>query len=122
LREHGREVADYNWSGFVLATLLPYLQENHQIDLMKSEYDELASFLTQARNATHFIFTEAQRSAFMNRLDVRLFSETDLRNYFNEFNETNDQEVGRAMLDGVVALQQSLSQLDSGSVIVFIIV
>jgi hypothetical protein len=58
----------------------------------------------------------------MNRLDVRLFSETDLRNYFNEFNETNDQEVGRAMLDGLVALQQSLSQLDSGSVIVFIIV
>ena len=27
LRQHGQEVADYRWSGYVLATLLPYLAE-----------------------------------------------------------------------------------------------
>jgi hypothetical protein len=51
-------VAEYRWSGYVLATLLPYLEEKHQIDLMKSE--ELAAFLTNTTRATHFIFTPGQ--------------------------------------------------------------
>jgi hypothetical protein len=42
-----------------------------------------------------------------------------MRDYFNSFNNTNDQEIGQAMLDGVAALQQSLNQLDDDSVIVF---
>ena len=42
LYRHGQDVADYQWSGFILATLLPYLEEQHQITLMKSEYDELS--------------------------------------------------------------------------------
>ena len=49
LGQHGEEVADYQWSGYVLATLLPYLEEQHQIDLMKSEYEPLAETLTAAR-------------------------------------------------------------------------
>jgi hypothetical protein len=122
LRQHGSEIADYQWSGFVLATLLPYLEEKHQIDLMKSEYSELAKYLTSARNATCFILTFSQRTAFLNRLDPRLFSEDDMRRYFNEFNATNEQEIGRAMLDGVAAFQKSLSQLDEASVVVFSIV
>src|SRR3979411_1517208 len=69
LRANGREVAEYQWSGYVLATLLPYLQQKHQVDLMKSEYDELAAFLTNTTSATHFIFTPSQRTAFLNRLE-----------------------------------------------------
>ena len=41
LRSNGREVAE--WSGYVLATLLPYPQEKHLIDLMKSEYGRACS-------------------------------------------------------------------------------
>ena len=55
LSTNGRAVAEYRWSGYVLATLLPYLEEKHQSDLMKSE--ELAAFLTNTTRATHFIFT-----------------------------------------------------------------
>lgn len=116
---NGREVAQYPWSGYVLVTLLPYLDEKHQIDLMKSEYDELAAFLTQTTGATHFIFTASQRNAFLNRLEPRSFSEKDMRQYFNEFNATNEQEIGRAMLDGVRALHGSLGQIGDTSVVVF---
>jgi hypothetical protein len=119
LTANGREVAEYGWSGYVLATLLPYLQEKHQIDLMKSEYDELAAFLTNTTGATHFIFTPGQRAAFLNRLEPKLFSEEDMRQYFNEFNATNEQEIGRAMLDGVIALHESLGQIEDSSVVVF---
>jgi hypothetical protein len=75
LSANGREVAEYRWSEYGLATPLPYLEEKHQIDLMKSEYDEPAVFLTSTTGATHFIFTFGQRSAFLNRLQPRSFSE-----------------------------------------------
>ena len=116
---NGREVAEYRWSGYVLATLLPYLQQKHQIDLMKSEYDELAAFLTNATGATHFIFTPSQRAAYLDRLESGSFSEEEMRQYFNDFNATDEREMGRAMLDGVAAFQQSLGQLDDGSVVLF---
>jgi hypothetical protein len=119
LSTNGREVAEYRWSGYVLVTLLPYLEEKHQIDLMKSEYDELAAFLTNTTGAIHFIFTPGQRSAFLNRLQPRSFSEEEMRQYFNEFNATNEQEIGRAMLDGVNALRESLGQIEDTSVVVF---
>ena len=41
-----------------------------------------------------------------------------MRDFFNAFNETNEQEIGRAMLDGIAAFRESLRQLDEGSVIV----
>ena len=56
LQQHGKSVADYEWSGYILATLLPYLDEQ-QIQLMKSEHDEVAAFLSQTLQATCFIFT-----------------------------------------------------------------
>ena len=119
LRANGREVADYQWSGYVLATLLPYLQEKHQIDLMKAEYDDIAGLLTNATDAAHFIFTPSQSLAFLKRLDPALFSQDEMRDYFNAFNETNEHEIGRAMLDGIAAFRESLGQLDEGSVIAF---
>jgi hypothetical protein len=117
LQLNGREVADYKWSGYILATLLVYLQKQ-QIDLMKSDYDELAGFLTKARNATHFIFTSALKQAFLAKLGGP-FSEQELCDYYNEFNGTQETEVGKPMLDGIEAFRRSLSALEPGSVIVF---
>jgi len=118
LQQHGRPVADYEWSGFMLATLLPYLDE-HQIRLMKSEYDELATFLSQSLQATCFIFTDAHRQQYVARLAPDSFSEEKLQDYYNEFNATEEPGSGQPMLDGIRALRQSLSALDESSVIVF---
>jgi hypothetical protein len=46
VRQSGREVATYRWSGYVLSTLLCWLQEVRQIDLLKSSFDDLAGSLT----------------------------------------------------------------------------
>ena len=121
LEQHGRSVADYEWSGFILATLLPYLDEQ-QIQLMKSEHDELATFLCQSLQATCFIFTDAQRQAYAARLAPESFSAQKLGDYFNEFNASDEPDAGHPMLDGIRALRQSLSALDADSVIVFCIV
>jgi hypothetical protein len=121
LEQHGTSVANYEYSGFILATLLPYLDEQ-QIQLMKSEHDELAKFLCQTLGATCFIFTDAQRQAYVGKLVPESFSEQKLCDYCNEFNATDEPDAGQPMLDGIRAFQQSLSALDDGSVIVFSIV
>src|SRR5205085_11640841 len=84
LRQYGQPVADYKWSGYVLATLLPYLEEQHQITLMNSPYEEREPFLTDSRNGTHCLFTNAHKKDFLAKLDAE-FSEIALREYYNEF-------------------------------------
>jgi hypothetical protein len=121
LGQHGEEVADYRWSGYVLGVLLPYLEERHQIDLMKSEYESLAQFLSKTRKATHFIFTDVLRAKYLDKLKALSVSEEELRDYYNEFCETNEVEIGKPMLDGIQVLQQALHRVDGSSVIVFVI-
>ena len=116
LEKNGKDVASYDWSGYVLATLLPYLDEQG-IDLMKSEHDELSCFLSEKRQATCFILTNAQKEKYLGQLGSGSFSEEALRDYFNEFNATEESEIGNAMLDGITSLRESLESIDEGSVV-----
>ena len=52
-------------------------------------------------------------------LNQSSFSEEAMRQHFNEFNATNEQEIGRAMVDGVSALRESLGQIEDRPVVVF---
>jgi hypothetical protein len=119
LAANTKDVTNYTWSGFVLATLLPYLDEQHGIDLMHSEHDELAEFLTDARQATHFIFTDTHRAKFLDRLKPEDYPVPEMLDYFNQFNETNERDIGLAMRDGIRAIQECLQELDSHSVVLF---
>jgi hypothetical protein len=118
LKQYGRETAQYEWSGYVFTTLLPYL-EGRKIDLMHSEYDELSKYLSQTRGATTFILTEAHKQAYLSQLAPDSYSEAELRDYFNEFTESSDLEGGKPMLDGIRAIHRSLQALNANSVIVF---
>jgi hypothetical protein len=121
LERHGREVVDYRWSGWVFGTLLAYLDERHGIDLTQSSHDELSKFLTKTRGATHFVLTDDHRRAYFDALDPGKFSQAALRDYYNEFNEADEDELGEAMLDGIRAIRQSLASVDENSVVLFII-
>ena len=121
LRNNGQQVVDYKWSGYVLGTLLVYLDEKHQIDLMKSEYDGLSSDLTNARKATHFILTNELRSRYLAKLSGLSVSEQELLNYYNNFNGASESEAAKPMLDGIRAFRQALEQVDDSSVIIFLI-
>jgi hypothetical protein len=80
LRQHGSEVGEFDGSGYVFATLPPYLDEEHAIQLMDCEYAELVS---EARGATHFIFTAAHKDAYLAKL-AGPFSEQSARDYYNK--------------------------------------
>jgi hypothetical protein len=121
LRKNGQTVAEYRWSGYVLAILLVYLEKKHQIDLMKSEFDALAKTLSAARQATYFVFTNELRTKYLDKLDALSVSEAELRDYYNAFNATNEPGIGKPMLDGVNTLREALSRVDDSSVILLII-
>ena len=116
-REHGREIAVLQLSGYVLGTALAYLEERHQIDLMRSEHDELAHFLSKKRGASYFVLTSAHSAAYIHRLDPKGFSEDEVHAYFNEFYEDNQPDAGQWMLECVRVLRDSLRQLEPDSVI-----
>ena len=85
---------------------------------MRSEFDDLSTFLTKSRGAAHFILTDAHRQSYLAELEGAL-SEEVLCDYYNEFNGSAETEAGKPMLDGVRAFQQALSQVDDNSVIIF---
>ena len=101
---------EYEWSGYVLATLLSYLKEQG-IDLMGAD-DETSTHLTQARHASTFILTPDQREQYLDRLDPSRFEGSLLRRYYEEFNETQADGVDAAMLDGIAFFRETLSRLD----------
>jgi hypothetical protein len=119
----GRETItriEYGWSGYVLATLLPYLDEQG-IDLMHSDHDGVASTISQTREGSVFVLTSDHRERYLARLDPIEFDGAVLRRYYEEFNETAAEGVDAAMLDGIAFFRDTLAPLESAIVAVFII-
>jgi hypothetical protein len=119
----GRETItriEYAWSGYVLATLLPYLDEQG-IELMHSDHDEVASTISQTREGSVFVFTSDHRERYLARLDPSAFDGAVLRRYYEEFNEPAAEGVDYAMLDGIAFFRDTLAPLDSAIVALFII-
>jgi gluconate kinase len=111
---------EYSWSGYVLATLLPYLDEQG-IDLMHSDHDEVASTLSQTRAGSVLVLTSNHRERYLARLDPSEFDGAVLRRYYEESHETAAEGVDYAMLDGIAFFRDTLAPLESAIVAVFII-
>ena len=119
----GRETItrfEYAWSGYVLATLLRYLDEQG-IDLTHSDHDEVASAISQTREGSVLVLTSDHRERYEARLDPSAFDGAVLRRYYEEFNETAAEGVDYAMLDGIAFFRDTLAPLESAIVAVFII-
>jgi gluconate kinase len=119
----GRETItriEYSWSGYVLATLLPYLDEQG-IDLMHSAHDEVTSTLSQTRAGSVFVLTSDHRERYLARLDPIEFDGAVLRRYYEEFNDMTAEGVDYAMLDGIAFFRDTLEPLQSAIVAVFMI-
>jgi hypothetical protein len=119
----GRETItriEYSWSGSVLATLLPYLEEQGT-DLMHSDRQEAASTLSPSRDGSVFVLTSEHRERYLARLDPSEFDGAALRRYYEEVNETTAVGVGYALLDGIAFLRDTLAPLEPAIVAVVII-
>jgi hypothetical protein len=111
---------EYTWSGYVLETVLLYLDEQG-VDLMHSDHDEVASAISQTREGSVFVLTSDHRERYLARLDPSAFDGAVLRRYYEDFNETAAEGVDYAMLDGIAFFRDTLAPLQSAIVAVFII-
>src|SRR4051794_23048192 len=119
----GRETItriEYAWSGDVLATLLPYLDEQG-IDLLRSDRDELASTIPETPEGSVLILESVDRERHLARLDPSAFDGAMLRRYYEQFNETAAEGVEYAMLDGIAFFRDTLAPLNCATVAVLII-
>jgi gluconate kinase len=119
----GRETItriEYGWSGYALATLLRYLDEQG-IELMHSVHDQVASTISQIREGSVFVLTSDHRERYLARLDPSAFDGAVLRSYYEESNEMAAEGVDYAMLDGIAFFRDTLAPLQSTIVAVFII-
>jgi hypothetical protein len=118
LAEHGRQLADYEWSGWVLGTLLAYLQEQCQIDLMASEFEDLCARIIEQCGGTSLFLTAEHKRQYLDKLEPSLFSEEELGEYYNQFNESDEPGAGEPMLAGIRCLHDTLAQVDDDSVVI----
>ena len=116
LATRGQELPEIEWSGLYVGVLVAYLDERG-IDLPDPELDEAANRLSDARQAATFAFaTESKRH--LPQLDPERFDPAEMRSYFEELNECEDAEAGRAMRDVLTTLRDHLAALDDQSVLV----
>lgn len=66
------------------------------------------------------VVTSAHKAEYPEKLNAP-FSEVELRDYFNTFNGTNENEMGKAMLDGIECLRECLAAVDETSIILCVI-
>ena len=111
---------EYSWSGHVLGTVLPYLDEQG-IDLVHSEHDEVASTISQTRGDSVFVLTSDHRERYLARLDPSAFDGAVLRRYYEEVKGTAAVGVDGAMLDAIAFFRDTLAPLRSALVAVLII-
>jgi hypothetical protein len=110
----------YQYSGWVLATLLQVLPNDFQINLMNSE-KQLALALTELTEATHIVMTVAEKDAYAEKLDPALFSPEKLEKAYEDFNETKAPGIGEIMQNGIRFLRAGLMQLTPETVAILVI-
>jgi hypothetical protein len=117
LRKRGEHVVELAWPGYVFGTLLPYLEERHGIDLLRSRHDELVNFLSATRETFFLVLTRDQQVAYLDKLRDTPFDTPSLCAYYNEFNETDEPDAGEAMAASIDALKTALAAVHKDSVV-----
>jgi hypothetical protein len=115
-RKHatGDEIFNYSWSGWVIGVLLAYLNEKHGVDF--ETY--IGARVTDAEGSTTIVLTADHKRQFLARMQPGNFDEAELETYYNEFTETEEPGIGRAMLDGIDCFHRSLGAVDDNACVV----
>jgi hypothetical protein len=113
-RATGDTICDYNWSGWVIGVLLAYLDEKHGV----SFETDIGARVTDADGSTTLVLTADHKRDFLARMRPENFDEAELEAYYNEFTETEEPGIGKAMLDGIDCFHRSLNAVDDNACVV----
>jgi hypothetical protein len=122
LANNATELKSLDGSGYVYGNLFVYLQEEKSIDLLTNQYDNIVKEITNKRGSSHFIFTKEQKETFVNQLDPKLYSLTDVQKFNQEFSEDGDEETARLTIEAIKILQDNLAKVQNENQVLLLIV
>jgi hypothetical protein len=111
----GRVLPTYDGQGYVLATLLVFLNKEG-IDLLSGDQKQLSEQLSAARRTTIVILTEAHRTTELPKLMVSQFDAARLEAYYSAFTASDASGVGAVMAAGVEYLTKVLAGVGANEV------
>ncbi|MES1228315.1 MAG: hypothetical protein ABUL72_06550 [Armatimonadota bacterium] len=118
----GQEVAVYPFSGYVIGTVLPYLEENG-FDLMASGRESDEEALGEASGSSVFILTPGIKADVLTKLSHFKPTASSLASYYNEFNDAEEEveAIAPAMEAAIECLKTSLVAIDDDSVVLVVV-
>lgn len=115
-----KKLKDFDWSGYIFANLLVFLQEKKGIDLMNSEFDAIANEIMTKRENSTFIFTIEHKKKYLEKLDPSMFSTDELIAFNKEFSEEDDPDLAKAELEGIKTLKENIGMINDDKKVVML--
>lgn len=117
-----KKLITFDWSGYIFADLLIFLQEKKNINLLEGEYDAIANQIAEKGQPSVFILTYEHKLKYASSLILENFSANELIEFNKDFSESDDPELAKAQLDGIAALKQSLDSITSSDFAVLLFI
>ncbi len=124
LAANSEQLKPYNWSGYIMFTLLVYLEEGEpakSINFRNSPYAAIAKYLTDIRDTTFVILTEDHKKKYLQALQPVNFKQDELAEYCKEFGQEDFPEAGQAMMEALEVLRYNLTEAEKDKVVLLII-
>ena len=107
----GKVLDSYRWPGDFLVTAVSFLNDKG-IQLLETKHGELAEFLSEERDDTHFLFTNDQKKKYLEEINKGSFTDVELVAYYEDFFKTTDSDAAQAMREAIEYISMVLSKLN----------
>jgi ketopantoate hydroxymethyltransferase len=101
---------------------LIFLQENKEINILDSEHDTIANWISEKRGISTIIFTYSHKETFLEKLNSINITMEELIEFNKEISEDSDPEFAKAELEGVKAISENLEKLTDDSKVIILTV
>jgi hypothetical protein len=113
---------DFNGSGYLYASLFTYLEEEKGINLLTTEYTDLANELTEKRGSGQFILTYKQHTELGAKLDPANYSLSEIQQFNEEFSGEGDEETAQLTLEALQLLKENLGKLQGDKQVLLLMI
>jgi hypothetical protein len=120
LNANSKKLKDFDWSGYIFADLLIFLEEKKGIDLLKGKYDDIANQIAERRQNSTFILTFDHNQKYLSELSPDKFTVDELIEFNKDFSEQDDPELARAEIEGIKSLKENLELIADDSHVVIL--
>jgi hypothetical protein len=120
LDANSKKLKNFEWSGYIFANLLIFLEEKKGIDLLKGKDDDIANVIVERRQNSTFIFTFDHKQKYATGLSPDKFTLDELIEFNKDFSEEDDPELAKAEIEGIKSLKENLELLTDDSHVVIL--